>query len=71
MWVTNEEVRRCGVENLKHRLRKMRLRWFARVKCWDENSILRRVMELEVECRRPVCRPKNTWSKVAEEDIGS
>ena len=28
--ITNEEVRRrCGVENLEHRFRKMRLRWFA------------------------------------------
>ena len=39
---TNEEVRRrCGVENLEHRLRKLRLRWFRHVKCRDENSLLR------------------------------
>ena len=25
-------------------------------------------MELEVEVRRPVGRPKKTWSKVVEED---
>ena len=31
--ITNEEVRRrCGVENLKHRLRKMRLKWFGHLK---------------------------------------
>ena len=61
--ITNEEVkRRCGVENLEHRLRKTRLRWFGHVKRRDENSILRRAMELEVECR-PVGRPKNIWSK--------
>ena len=66
--VTNEEVRRrCGVENLEHRLRKMRLRWFGHVKGRDENSILRRTME--VEGRRPVGRPKKTWSKVVEEDM--
>ena len=35
----------------------------------DVNSILRRVMELEVEDRRPVDRPKKTWSKVVEEDM--
>ena len=30
--ITNEEVRRrYGVENLEHRLRKMRLRWFGHV----------------------------------------
>ena len=51
----NEEVRRrCGVENLEHRLRKMRLRWFGHVKRRDGNSILRRALELEVEGRRPV-----------------
>ena len=33
----------------------------------DENSILRRAMELEVEGRRPVDRPKKTLSKVVEE----
>ena len=38
------------------------------IKLRDENSILRRVMELKVEGRRPVGRPKKTWSKVVEED---
>ena len=68
--ITNEEVRRrCGVENLEHRLRKMRLRWFGHVKRRDENNILRRVIELEVEGRRPVGRTKKTWSKVVEENM--
>ena len=65
----SEDGRRCEVENLEHRLRKTRLRWFGHVKCRDENSILRRAMELEVEGRRPVGRPKKTWSKVVEEDM--
>ena len=59
--ITNEEVRRrCWVENLEHRLRKKRLRCFCHVKCRDENSILRREMELEVEGKKPVGRPKKT-----------
>ena len=58
-----------GRENLEHRLRKMMLRWFSHVKRRDENSILRRAMELEVEGRRPVGRPKKIWSKIAEEDL--
>ena len=45
----------------------MRLRWFGHVKRRDENSILRRAMELEVEGRRPVDRPKKTWSKIVED----
>ena len=44
------------------------LRWFGHVKGRDENSILRRAMELEVEDRRPVGRPKKTWNKVVEEN---
>ena len=67
--ITNEEVRRrFGVENLEHRLRKMRLRWFGHVKHRDVYNILtcRRAMELKVEARRPVDRPKKTWSKVLQ-----
>ena len=56
-------------EPFKHGLRKMRLRWFGHVKCGDENSMLRRAMELEVEGRRSAGRPKKTWSKVVEEDL--
>ena len=41
--------RKCGVENLEHRLRTIRLRWFGHGKHRDKNSLLRRVMELEVE----------------------
>ena len=51
------------------RLRKTRLRWFGHVHDRNKNSILRRAMELEVEGRRPVGRPKKTWSKVMEEDM--
>ena len=59
--ITNEKVRkRCGMENLKHR---MRFRWFAHVKRRDESSIIRRAMELNwkvegqlVDQRRPGLR---------------
>ena len=43
--------------------------WSCTVKRSNDNSILRRVIELEVEGRRPVGRPKKTWTKVVEEDI--
>ena len=59
--ITNEELRRrCGVVNLEHKLRKTKLRWFSHVKRRDEISILRRSMELEVESKRAVGRPKKT-----------
>ena len=57
------------MENLEHTLRKTRLRWFDHVKRRDENSILRRAVELEVEGRRPVGRPKKTWCEVMEKDM--
>ena len=47
----------------------MSFRWFGQVKRRDENSILRRAMELKVKGRRPVGRPKKTWSKVVEKDM--
>ena len=50
--------KKCGVENPEHRLSKMGLRLFIYVESRDENSILRRVMELEVEGRKPVDRRK-------------
>ena len=43
------------------------MRWFGYVKRRNENSIRMRVMELGG--RRPVGRPKKTWSKVVEEDM--
>ena len=43
--------------------------WSCTVKRSNDNSILRRVIELEVEGRRPVGRPKKTWTKVVKEDI--
>ena len=47
----------------------MKLGWFSHGKCRDENSILRRAMELEVEDRRSVGRPKKSWSKIVEEQM--
>ena len=37
------------MENLEHILRKTRLKWFGHVKRRNENSILRRAIEMEVE----------------------
>ena len=42
--------------------------WFGYAKRGDANNIIRRAMDLEVEGRRPVGRPKKTWSKVVEKD---
>ena len=47
----------------------MKLRWFRHVKRRYESNILKSVMELEVEGRRPVGWPTKTWSKVVEVDM--
>ena len=68
--ITNEEIReRCGVEDLKDRMRRTRLRWFGHVKRREESNILKRVYDLDIGGRRPVGRPKKTWRKVVEEDM--
>ena len=49
-----EVLRRCGLEDIETRLRRNRLRWFGHVWRAGESSLISRVMELEVEGRRPV-----------------
>ena len=43
--------------------------WFDHVKRRDENNMLWKAMELEVEGRTPISRPKKSWIKVVEEDM--
>ena len=68
--VRSEEVaRRCGVDGLEMVMRERRLRWFGHVRRKEEDDPIRRVMDLEVDVRRPGGRPKNTWKKTVEEDM--
>ena len=67
--MSDEEVQRCGVEDLKDRLRRARLRWFGHVTRREEGHILRRAVELEVAGKRLVGRPKKTWRQGVEEDL--
>ena len=68
--VSNEEVqRRCGVEDLEDRLRRVRLRCFGHVRRREEGHILIRPVELEVVGKRLVQRPRKTWRQGMEEDL--
>ncbi len=68
--VANEEVeRRCKQESLVSVMRRMRLRWFGHVVRREEDHIVRRAMEFEVEGRRPAGRPRKTWRQGVEEDM--
>ena len=69
--VTNVEVRRrCGVRDIIEVLRRSRLRWFGHVSRREEDHVLRRAMEMEVEGRRPRGRPRMRWRGCVEEDMG-
>ncbi len=68
--ISNEEVvRRNGLEGLEELLHKTRLRWFGHVRRREEEHILRRALNFEVEGRRPPGGPRKTWIKVVEEDM--
>ena len=66
----NEVERRCGLESLVMVLKRARLRWFSHVVRRDEGQKVKRAMNFEVEGSRPVGRPKKTWRKGVEEDMG-
>ena len=68
--VRSEEVaRRCAVDAVETVMRERRLRWFGHVRRKEEENPVRRVMDLEVEGRRPPGRPRKTWKKTVEEDM--
>ncbi len=50
--MTSEEVRRCGVKDVTEVLKRSRLRWYGHVRRREEDHILRRAAEMEVEGRK-------------------
>ena len=66
---TEEVARRCGVDVLEIVMRERRLRWFGHVRRREEDNPMRKVMDLEVDGRRPPGRPRKTWRKTVEEDM--
>ena len=70
--VPNYEVERFGLESLVVVLKRARLRCFSHVVRRDEGHILKRAMNFEVEDSRPAGggRPKKTWRKAVEKDMG-
>ena len=66
---SEEVAERCGVETLDVLLRRRRLRWFGHVKRRGQEEPLGRILELEVDGRRPRGRPKKSWRKIVETDM--
>ena len=68
--LSSEEVaRECGLGGLEENLRRRRLRWFGHVKRREEDDVLKQVMLLEVEGRRPRGRPRKRWKTCVEGDM--
>ena len=67
----NDDLRRprMGIEAITDTIRKRRLRWFGHVMRREENDWLRRVMQHEVEGKRPQGRPKKTWRETVAADL--
>ena len=68
---SDEVLRRCGLESILLRVRKMRMAWFGHVYRRDGNDPVRRVKEVEAPGRRPRGRPKKTWSDCVRGDLSA
>ena len=66
---SEEVAERCGVDTLDVLLRRRRLRWFGHVKRRGQEEPLSKIMELEVDGRRPRGCPKKSWRKIVEADM--
>ena len=58
------------MEPLETIVRRKRLRWFGHVKRRIEGEPIGRISNLEIEGRRSHVRPKESWRKTLEEDMG-
>ena len=67
---TNEELKRLvGVELIITVIRSSSLRWYVHVMRKGDEDWVKKCMELRVEGRRPVGRPRRTWLESVEADM--
>ena len=63
MWVRSSELlAKLQLEDLDLILRERRLRWFGHVACF------RTAYDMQIDGKRGVGRPKQTWKKLTEKD---
>ena len=68
--LSNDEVAmRCGLQKLDQKLVTQRLRWFGHVTRREEENPTKEILNIEVEGRRPVGRPRKTWRRCVDEDM--
>ncbi len=58
----------CGVDDLESMLRRESLHWYGHVKKAGKDMVLEALERLEVEGRRPLGRPQETW-RCTKEDL--
>ena len=64
-------AKRCGVRKLGDVLRVRRLGWFGHVVRREETEILGKTQRVVAPGRRPPGRPKKTFRRNMQEDLGS
>ena len=67
--ITEKVRRRCGVKDIMDVLKRNRLRWYGHVTRRDNDHVLSKATEMEVEGVRPRGRPKKTWKRCVEQDL--
>ena len=66
---TNAELRKSlGFKDIDEVMRRSRLRWMGHVLRKDKDDWVRRSMEIVIEGKRGVERPRMTWVKAVESD---
>jgi len=67
--IPSKELReRLGLDDIISVLQWNRLRWYAHVLRKDDNDLVKKCMEYEVEGAKPRGRPKKTWRETVEKD---
>ena len=67
---TNAELRKClGIKDIDEVIGWSRLRWMGHVLRKDKDDWVRRSMEMVIEGKRGVGRPRMTWVKAVESDM--
>ena len=67
---TNTELRKSlGIKDIDKVMRWSRLRWMGHVLRKGKDDWVRRSMEMVIEGKRGVGRPRMTWVKAAESDM--
>ena len=67
---TNTELRKSlGIKDIDEVMMQSRLRWMDHVLRKDKDDWVRRSMEMVIEGKRSVGRPRMTWVKAVESDM--